>query len=153
LEERRRNNVDLAETQRQVDGLRDELRKSRSDAARAAVEAQGMVDHLEATLAKERGLAATLKTEVNDLTRRHNYLEQSADRRVFELTQELDVARQETARAKGEMVEMRGMLDEADFAHRALKEGGARLVRELAERERKVEELEKNKSAKRWGMI
>lgn len=112
-----------------------------------------MIAHLEGNLVKEKALSATLRTEVNELARRNHYMEQTADRRVFELQQDLDLARQETAKAKGDVAEMRGRLDEADFAHRALKEGGARLARELAERERKVEELEKGKGAKRWGMI
>lgn len=153
LEERRRTNVEIGETQRQIDELRDELRRIKNDSGRAAHESQGMIAHLEANLVKEKALSATLRTEVNELARRNHYMEQTADRRVFELQQNLDEARQETAKAKAELDRVRVRLDEADFAHRALKEGGAKLARELAEREKKVEELEKGKAAKRWGMI
>lgn len=153
MEEKRRTEIEVLEIQRNNDSLREELRKTRFDSGRAAQEAQGMIAYLEGQLAKEKGLSATLRTEVNNLTRLNQSMEQSADRRVFELQQGLDSARQEIARMTGEAKELRSKLDEAEFAHRALKEGGARLARELADKERKVDELEKGKGTRRWGMI
>ena len=145
-------NVEIFEIQKSNDTLREELRKVRTDSGRAAQEAQGMISHLESVIAKERTISMALKTQVDELSKRNDHLVQSSDRRVFQLQQDLDLARQETAKVKSEFAELRGRLDEAEFAHRALKEGGARLARELADKERKVDELER-KGIKRWGMI
>ena len=135
--------------------LREDNRKLRADIARTAGESQGMIAHLEGALAKERAQASALRSQVTDLTQRYHHIEESSDRRVFELQQDLDGARQEVARVKGEVAGLKGKLDEAEFAHKSLKEGVARLARELEEREKRLEELEKERSkvGKRWGMI
>jgi len=145
----------MNETERILSDLREELRRHQTDRAEKDDRNRGIVAHLEGTLAKERAQAAALRTQVTELTQKFQYIEQSTDRRVFELQQHVDGAQQEVAKAKAEVAGLRGKLDEAEFAHKSLKEGGARLARTLVERETRLEELEKDrgKAGKRWGMI
>ena len=150
IAQRHRTAVALEEAERDCKRLRDDLNRMKTDAGRATQESQTRILHLESIIAKERAEVGQLQDQVAVLTQRCTNIEQNADRRVFQLTQDLDQARQEIARVKGEKAELRSQLDEAEFAHRALKEGGARLARELAEREKKMEDMGKGR---RWGMI
>jgi len=155
MDERRRTQIEIGESERMMLELREENRKLRGDGAKAVGESQGIIAHLEGSLAKERAQASALRAQIMELTQRCQYIEQSTDRRVFELQQDLDGSRQEVARVKGEVAGLRGKLDEAEFAHKSLKEGGARLARELGEKEKRLEELERERrgAGKRWGMI
>lgn len=152
LEEGRRTTVELGEFERQNAELRDNIRRLKSDSARAASESQATIKHLEASLLKERGVSEELGTQVSNLTQQFRNVKENTDRRVIELQQGWDVATQEMARVKEELEAVRSRLDEAEFAHRALKEGGARLRRELAEKDRRIEQLEKGRR-KPWNMI
>ena len=152
LEEGRRTAARLEEIEEQNAELRDSLRRWRSRSARDTTEAQATIQRLEANLAKEREQSAGLRFQVDDLRQQKSRAEDSADRRVYQLEQELLAAGEETATAKEEGRVMRARLDEAEFAHRALKEGGAKLQKELDERDKRIEQLEKGKG-RRWNMI
>ena len=111
LEERRRMGVAWTETERQVDYLREDLRRFRSDNGKVTQETQGVISHFESSLAKEK-YTTVQRNELASVREKSRAAEDDADRRVFQLQQELDAARQEMAGAKGEVVEMmKSMLD------------------------------------------
>jgi chromosome segregation ATPase len=144
--------VQLVKVERQNAELRRDLRQLRADSARASADHRTTVSRLEESLAEERGVSEGLRCEVVDLQRQNQSLVSRAERRFSELEQELAAAHGETAMAKEEGRAVRTKLNEAELAHRALKEGGARLQRELAERDRRIGQFEKGKG-KRWNMI
>lgn len=131
---------------RESEELRATIKRVRGEKAKAASESQGMVHRLEARLTEANGTIEKLKVGLGQM-------EQASDKSLFELRQQLDLAQQEEAKAKEEMDAMRGKLDEAEFAHRALKEGGAKLARDLGEKDRKIVELEKLLGMRRGGKV
>jgi uncharacterized protein YijF (DUF1287 family) len=175
---------------RRVQELEGLLEREKAERGKAAMEARGMMAHLEKRLAKEqedrasqlhfqhgsasvpycwRTLADLPQKAAEEALTHRQHSEATSDRRLFELQQQIDAALQtisrteSTFRAREEQLliqakqreedlhrqarekerEWKGRLEEADFAHRALKEGGARLARELERRGRALDDLER----------
>ena len=131
---------------REAEELRSTIKRVRGEKAKAASESQGIVHRLENRLTEANSAVERLKGDLSAM-------EQASDKSLFELRQRLDLAQQEEAKVREEMDAMRARLDEADFAHRALKEGGARLARDLGDKERRIVELEQVIGLRRGGRV
>ncbi|ORX33423.1 hypothetical protein BD324DRAFT_639730 [Kockovaella imperatae] len=136
----------ISNASREADDLHATIQRVREEKSKAIAEGQGLNQRLEERLKETNGFVSRLQAQLA-------LLEHSSDKSIFDLRQQLDMAQQEEARAKEEMESMRGRLDEAEFAHRALKEGGARLARDLGEKERRIIELEKAMGLRRGGKV
>lgn len=144
LEERRRTHVSLNESQRELDQLHDEVYRLKGELGKSAKEQKGLMSHLEANLTKEKLANADLRNEVARVNEERS-----------SLRSELVKAKESAAAAERQALDMRRTLDEAEFTHRSLKEGGARLQRELVEKNAKIAEMERARisGSKRWGGV
>ena len=132
--EKKKHDDALAAARRDIEEYRASLKSARADKGRAATEAQGLIAHLEKRLEEEKSVSAQLHHSISEIKRESRRVEETSDMMLFELQQRLDQAQQEKARAEEEKEALRVRLEEAEFTHRALKESGARLQRELESR-------------------
>lgn len=124
----------------QLHELEDILAREKDDKRKALQESRGIVSRLEKRLGESQTLVASLRSRVEALEEERARAEGRTDARLFEAQQRVDQMQIERER---EIAKWQRRLDEADFAHLALKESGSRLQKELFGRDRRNAELER----------
>lgn len=139
--------IQLESFQRQSDGytsqlheLEDLITRERDDKRKAAQESRGIVARLEKRLEDSNFLVASLRSRIESLEEERATVEATADARVFEAHQCLEQMQRDREREAGDW---QRRLEEAEFAHLALKESGTRLQREVLSRDKRNAELER----------
>ena len=151
--ERKKINEALSDARSDADELREALRRARAEKGKAAQESAGIIARLETRLRESDMIAKTMKGELGKSANEKRSMEDEFDKRMFVLKEKLDTAQQALAWEQEQAGKMRIKLEEAEFAHRALKEGGARLARDLMDKERRIGELERAWQGKRGGVV
>jgi chromosome segregation ATPase len=138
LQDKKQREAALLTAWSEVEELRSTLKQVRAERGKTNQEAEGRVSRLEAKVAEEKTLSTHLRTRIAKLEEEA----QGGSRKISELQQILEHTRQSERVMRIEIEDMRVRLEEAEFAQLALREGGARLARELAEKEKGLIKME-----------
>lgn len=138
----------------QSEDLRQTLKRSRADTSKASAESLALVSHLKTRLGEAQDKNKTLQAQISQMIESVRPPSEVIARQVYGHEQDKDEMLSNHANGTGgltaENEELKKRLAESEFGQNALREGGARLTKEV---ERLGAEMEKLTRKLRGGLV